>query len=79
MGEKPSQLQPRTAQQQQPQQQQIDDIESDHDEIEDPIGDSEQESEIDEDLPLEMDDVRSTNKVCLLMYLLFFSFDLNHH
>lgn len=36
---------------------------SDQDEIEDPIGESEQESEGDEDLPLEMDDVRSTNKV----------------
>ncbi|XP_015040877.1 ubiquitin-conjugating enzyme E2 Q2 isoform X1 [Drosophila miranda] len=35
---------------------------SDQDEIEDPIGESEQESEGDEDLPLEMDDVRSTNK-----------------
>lgn len=42
---------------------QIDDIESDQDDIEDPIGDSEQESEADEDLPLEMDDGRSTNKV----------------
>lgn len=45
------------------QQQQIEDIESDQDEIEDPVADSEQESEIDEDLPLEMDDVRSANKV----------------
>lgn len=36
---------------------------SDQEEIEDPIGESEQESEGDEDLPLEMDDVRSTNKV----------------
>uniref|UniRef100_A0A1A9WMA1 UBIQUITIN_CONJUGAT_2 domain-containing protein n=2 Tax=Glossina TaxID=7393 RepID=A0A1A9WMA1_9MUSC len=44
------------------QQQQIEDIESDQDEIEDPVADSEQESEIDEDLPLEMDDVRSANK-----------------
>lgn len=44
-------------------QNQIEDIESDQDDIEDPIGDSEQESEADEDLPLEMDDVRSTNKV----------------
>ncbi|EDW72141.1 uncharacterized protein Dwil_GK10301 [Drosophila willistoni] len=35
---------------------------SDQEEIEDPIGESEQESEGDEDLPLEMDDVRSTNK-----------------
>lgn len=43
-------------------QHQIDDIESDQDDIEDPIGDSEQESEADEDLPLEMDDGRSTNK-----------------
>lgn len=46
-------------------QHQIDDIESDQDDIEDPIGDSEQESEADEDLPLEMDDGRSTNKVCI--------------
>ncbi|XP_059223456.1 ubiquitin-conjugating enzyme E2 Q2 isoform X1 [Stomoxys calcitrans] len=44
-------------------QHQIEDIESDQDDIEDPIGDSEQESEADEDLPLEMDDGRSTNKV----------------
>lgn len=36
---------------------------SDQEEIEDPIGESEQESEGDEDLPLEMDDVRSTSKV----------------
>lgn len=36
---------------------------SDQEDIEDPIGESEQESEGDEDLPLEMDDVRSTNKV----------------
>ncbi|XP_017045987.1 ubiquitin-conjugating enzyme E2 Q2 [Drosophila ficusphila] len=35
---------------------------SDQEEIEDPIAESEQESEGDEDLPLEMDDVRSTNK-----------------
>eukprot|EP00099_Drosophila_melanogaster_P010511 NP_001284819.1 uncharacterized protein Dmel_CG2924, isoform E [Drosophila melanogaster] len=35
---------------------------SDQEEIEDPIGESEQESEGDEDLPLEMDDVRSTSK-----------------
>ncbi|KAH8235661.1 hypothetical protein KR032_004944 [Drosophila birchii] len=35
---------------------------SDQEDIEDPIGESEQESEGDEDLPLEMDDVRSTNK-----------------
>lgn len=42
---------------------QIEDIDSDQDEIEDPIGDSEQESEGDEDLPLEMDDGRSANKV----------------
>lgn len=49
-------------------QHQIEDIESDQDDIEDPIGDSEQESEADEDLPLEMDDGRSTNKVrsCIL-------------
>ncbi|XP_017850596.1 ubiquitin-conjugating enzyme E2 Q2 [Drosophila busckii] len=39
-----------------------DETDSDQDEIEDPIGESEQESEGDEDLPLEMDDVRSTNK-----------------
>ncbi|XP_075157047.1 ubiquitin-conjugating enzyme E2 Q2 isoform X1 [Haematobia irritans] len=43
-------------------QHQIEDIESDQDDIEDPIGDSEQESEADEDLPLEMDDGRSANK-----------------
>lgn len=47
---------------QQQQQQQIDDIDSDPDEIEDPVGDSEQESEGDEDLPLEMDDGRNINK-----------------
>ncbi|XP_055902989.1 ubiquitin-conjugating enzyme E2 Q2 [Eupeodes corollae] len=44
------------------QQHQIDDIDSDPDEIEDPVGDSEQESEGDEDLPLEMDDGRNINK-----------------
>lgn len=39
---------------------------SDPDEIEDVIGDSEPESEADEDLPLEMEDARSANKVRLL-------------
>lgn len=38
---------------------------SDPDEIEDVIGESEPESEADEDLPLEMDDARSANKVRL--------------
>lgn len=43
--------------------QQIEDIDSDQDELEDVIGESsEQESEGDEDLPLEMDDGRNTNK-----------------
>lgn len=41
---------------------QIEDIDSDQEEIEEPIGDSEQESEGEEDLPLEMDDGRSANK-----------------
>lgn len=36
---------------------------SDPEEIEDAIGESEQESEGDEDLPLEMDDGRNANKV----------------
>ncbi|XP_055380311.1 ubiquitin-conjugating enzyme E2 Q2 [Condylostylus longicornis] len=44
------------------QNQQIEEIDSDPDEIEDPVGDSEQESDGDEDLPLEMDDGRNTNK-----------------
>jgi len=47
---------------------------SDQDEIEDPIGESEQESEGDEDLPLEMDDVRSTNKVRSNLHRLFYLF-----
>lgn len=45
------------------QNQQIDDVDSDPDDLEDAIGESEQESEGDEDLPLEMDEGRSTNKV----------------
>lgn len=36
---------------------------SDPDENDDAIGDSEPESEADEDLPLEMDEARSANKV----------------
>ncbi|XP_036339610.1 ubiquitin-conjugating enzyme E2 Q2 isoform X1 [Rhagoletis pomonella] len=44
-------------------QHQIEDIDSDQDEVEDLICESEQESEGDEDLPLEMDDGRSANKV----------------
>lgn len=42
-------------------QQAIDD--SDPDDIEDGVGESEPESEVDEDLPLEMDDSRNSNKV----------------
>ncbi|XP_055637599.1 ubiquitin-conjugating enzyme E2 Q2 isoform X2 [Toxorhynchites rutilus septentrionalis] len=49
--------------QQQPQQHhQIDEIDSDCDDIEDVVGESEQESEGEEDLSLEMDDGRSTAK-----------------
>lgn len=49
--------------QQQQQQQNASSIEdSDAEEIEDIIGESEQESEGDEDLPLEMDDGRNANK-----------------
>lgn len=44
---------------------------SDPDEIEDVIGDSEPESEADEDLPLEMDDARSANKVSFLCFIIF--------
>lgn len=41
----------------------IEDIESDTDELEDAVVESEQESEGDEDLPLEMDEGRNVNKV----------------
>lgn len=41
----------------------IEDIESDPDDLEDAIIESEQESEGDEDLPLEMDEGRNVNKV----------------
>lgn len=51
------------AQQQHQQQQQIDEIDSDCDDIEDVVGESDQESEGEEDLPLEMDDGRSSAKV----------------
>ncbi|XP_053668498.1 ubiquitin-conjugating enzyme E2 Q2 isoform X1 [Anopheles marshallii] len=44
------------------QQQAIDEIDSDCDDIEDVVGESDQESEGEEDLPLEMDDGRSTAK-----------------
>lgn len=40
---------------------------SDPDEIEDLAGESEQESEGDEDLQLEMDDGRNVNKVCIVL------------
>uniref|UniRef100_A0A6B2EHG2 Putative ubiquitin-conjugating enzyme e2 q2-like isoform x2 n=1 Tax=Phlebotomus kandelakii TaxID=1109342 RepID=A0A6B2EHG2_9DIPT len=40
----------------------IDDNESDGDDLDDVVGESDQESEAEEDLPLEMDDGRSTNK-----------------
>jgi ubiquitin-conjugating enzyme E2 Q len=46
------------------QQQMLDDIESDADDIDDAVGESEQESEGEEDLPLEMDEGRNANKVC---------------
>uniref|UniRef100_A0A182J718 UBC core domain-containing protein n=1 Tax=Anopheles atroparvus TaxID=41427 RepID=A0A182J718_ANOAO len=46
----------------QQQQQAIDEIDSDCDDIEDAVGESDQESEGEEDLPLEMDDGRSTAK-----------------
>ncbi|XP_067637985.1 ubiquitin-conjugating enzyme E2 Q2 isoform X2 [Eurosta solidaginis] len=62
----PFQLPPQNASplhQQPAAQQQIEDIDSDQDEVEDLVCESEQESEGDEDLPLEMDDVRSANKV----------------
>ncbi|XP_058062480.1 ubiquitin-conjugating enzyme E2 Q2 isoform X1 [Anopheles bellator] len=49
-------------QMQQQQQQQIEEIDSDCDDIEDVVGESDQESEGEEDLPLEMDDGRSTAK-----------------
>uniref|UniRef100_A0A1L8DT54 Putative ubiquitin-conjugating enzyme e2 q2-like isoform x2 n=1 Tax=Nyssomyia neivai TaxID=330878 RepID=A0A1L8DT54_9DIPT len=42
--------------------QSIDDNESDGDDLDDVVGESDQESEAEEDLPLEMDDGRSTNK-----------------
>ncbi|CAD7087262.1 unnamed protein product [Hermetia illucens] len=58
----PFQLPPANASPVHPQNHQIEEIESDPDEIEDPVGDSEQESEGDEDLPLEMDDGRNVNK-----------------
>lgn len=41
----------------------IEDIESDPDDLEDAVIESEQESEGDEDLPLEMDEGRNVNKV----------------
>lgn len=44
-------------------QQMADDYDSDAEDIEEAIGESEQESEGDEDLPLELEEVRSTNKV----------------
>lgn len=50
------------------QQQPIDD--SDPDEIEDVVGESETESEGDEDIPLEMDDGRNANKVISLYILI---------
>lgn len=46
----------------QQQQQQIDEIDSDCDDIEDVVGESDQESEGEEDLPLEMDDGRNSAK-----------------
>lgn len=46
----------------QQQQQQIDEIDSDCDDIEDAVGESDQESEGEEDLPLEMDDGRNSAK-----------------
>lgn len=44
------------------QQQQIDELDSDCDDIEDVVGESDQESEGEEDLPLEMDDGRNSAK-----------------
>lgn len=57
-------LHPQAQQQQQQQQhqQQFDEIDSDCDDIEDVVGESDQESEGEEDLPLEMDDGRSSAK-----------------
>ena len=48
----------------------IEDMESDPEDVEDAVVESEQESEGDEDLPLEMDDARSVNKVIFLFILL---------
>jgi ubiquitin-conjugating enzyme E2 Q len=58
----PASIQMQNAQRQQ--QQMLDDIESDADDIDDAVGESEQESEGEEDLPLEMDEGRNANKVC---------------
>uniref|UniRef100_A0A8W7PLZ9 UBC core domain-containing protein n=2 Tax=gambiae species complex TaxID=44542 RepID=A0A8W7PLZ9_ANOCL len=58
----PAHQQHQQLQLQQQQQQAIDEIDSDCDDIEDVVGDSDQESEGEEDLPLEMDDGRSTAK-----------------
>lgn len=40
----------------------VDDIDSDVEELEDVVGDSDQDSDAEEDLPLELDDGRSANK-----------------
>lgn len=65
-GMSPQQLLPALQQQHQQlqmqQQQPIEEIDSDCDDIEDVVGESDQESEGEEDLPLEMDDGRSTAK-----------------
>ncbi|KFB40800.1 AGAP001452-PA-like protein [Anopheles sinensis] len=65
-GLSPQQLLPALQQQHQQlqmqQQQPIEEIDSDCDDIEDVVGESDQESEGEEDLPLEMDDGRSTAK-----------------
>lgn len=56
------QLQQNASQYQQPQPMQHDDSEPEED-IEDVVGESDQDSDVEEDLPLELDDGRSSNKV----------------
>lgn len=53
------------------QHQMADDFDSDVEEIEDAVGESEQESEGDEDLPLELEEVRNTNKVRTIYFIIF--------
>jgi hypothetical protein len=56
-------LQAAQQQQQQPQQMQHDDLDTDPEDIEDVVGESDQESDAEEDLLLELDDGRNANKV----------------